>query len=840
MNIQLQGIIKNIPVKYSLVFLLLLFAVIPSLSQEIRINCTDEPLNRILIGLRDNYGLMISFDDRQLSSYTLTLDKKFSSPSRAFDYMFRGLPLKYELSADVYIIYTVISSEKVKKYQITGCIYDKITHETLPYSGILINNKGFMSDAGGNFSFTSSTDSIFTIKISYLGYYILDTVVPRGIHHNFRLTPSVIAMKEITVTGQDVERSIQTGNSPGETKLNHKIAYFLPGNGDNSVFNLLRLQPGILASGEQSSDLIIWGSYEGQSQIVFDGFTLYGMKNFNDNISAVNPFMVKDIKVLKGGFGAEYGEKAGGIVEITGFDGNRLSPTVQLNINNMTLNGQVSIPFRKNSSFLMAYRQTYYNLYNPVEYSSVFGSGSGRGRQSGGADYYILPDYVFRDMNLKYSGGGAKSNFYISLYGGNDNFNYSFNEETMQKSIALNYSEQNKQLGGAAFYGFKWKERNTGNITLSYSLLKTDRDYQEKTERTAGNQVYNFTSDQTANSLNEINGRVENRINLSENHAASLGAGTLYYFTKNHIDKIGDSVDVSLTVPYLYFQDNITILDNLIFRPGIRMNFHNSSGKLYFQPRLSAIYKISDALRINAAVGKYNQFVAKNRIMDASGNYQLAWSISDNKDIAVIGSGSYTLGFSLNRRNLTASIEGYLRNTGGITRYMETPSGSQAYHGDSKTRGLDLYMKKELKSLSFWIAYTLSKTEEKFPYFQADSYAPAMHDQRHELKIAGLAKIKSFHFSACYVFGSGFPDPDLLPGEIVYTKPYNRLDADIIYNVSARKIKIDAGISVLNVLNAENIRYSNYTRIPTDETTFVSLYAEAVPFTPTLFLRISY
>ena len=109
---------------------------------------------------------------------------------------------------------------------------------------------------------------------------------------------------------------------------------------------LLRLQPGILASGEQSSDLIIWGSYEGQSQIVFDGFTLYGMKNFNDNISAVNPFMAKDIKVLKGGFGAEYGEKAGGIVDITGLDGNRLSPSVQLNINNMTFKrpGQCSIP----------------------------------------------------------------------------------------------------------------------------------------------------------------------------------------------------------------------------------------------------------------------------------------------------------------------------------------------------------------------------------------------------------------------------------------------------------------------------------------------------------------
>ena len=113
-----------------------------------------------------------------------------------------------------------------------------------------------------------------------------------------------------------------------------------------------------------------------------------------------------------------------------------------------------------------------------------------------------------------------------------------------------------------------------------------------------------------------------------------------------------------------------------------------------------------------------------------------------------------------------------------------------------------------------------------------------MHDQRHELKLAGLAKYKSLHFSVNYVFGSGFPDPDQLPALINYMQPYSRLDAALIYKLSKRKIHLDAGVSVLNVLNRENIRYSNYTRIPTDETTTISLYAEAVPLTPTIFLNI--
>jgi hypothetical protein len=149
-------------------------------------------------------------------------------------------------------------------------------------------------------------------------------------------------------------------------------------------------------------------------------------------------------------------------------------------------------------------------------------------------------------------------------------------------------------------------------------------------------------------------------------------------------------------------------------------------------------------------------------------------------------------------------------------------------------------VKKDFRNQSLWISYTLSKTEEYFPYFPDEEYRPAMHDQRHELKVAGLAKIKSFHFSANYVFGSGFPDPAQLPEAVDYIYPYSRLDAAIIYQFSKRKIHIDGGISVLNILNHENVRYSNTTRIPADETDVINLYTGAVPLTPALFLNIYY
>lgn len=58
--------------------------------------------------------------------------------------------------------------------------------------------------------------------------------------------------------------------------------------------------PGVRVSGEPSDDLIVWDSGISESGIVYDGFTIFGLKNFNDNISSVNPFMVKDIRLMKG------------------------------------------------------------------------------------------------------------------------------------------------------------------------------------------------------------------------------------------------------------------------------------------------------------------------------------------------------------------------------------------------------------------------------------------------------------------------------------------------------------------------------------------------------------
>ena len=46
--------------------------------------------------------------------------------------------------------------------------------------------------------------------------------------------------------------------------------------------------------------------------------------------------------------------------------------------------------------------------------------------------------------------------------------------------------------------------------------------------------------------------------------------------------------------------------------------------------------------------------------------------------------------------------------------------------------------------------------------------------------------------------------------------------------------------SYLNLLNTENIKYSNFIRIPNAQSGTITVHAEAVPFTPTIYLNISF
>jgi len=826
------------------VLLLILPVTLSAQQEKVVINANQVSLNKVLINLRERYGLNLSFDDHLLSEYSVTLKQSFNTIDKAINKLLQPFPLNYSYENDILIIWEKqkrrTSSEK--KHYLKGYLKDSKTDELLIYSHIITDNKNFISDGNGFFSSVVDNNKPMHALISHLGYYILDTLLMPDTLHTIFLNPSSVNLKEIVITDKRVDFISQIGQKPGVIRLNSKVATHLPGYGDNSVFNLLRLQPGILAAGEQTNSMIIWGSYAGQSKVVFDGFTLYGLSNFNDNISSFNPLLVKDITVMKAGYDSKYGERSGGIVNVTGIDGNTKKVSGIFTINNMTINSKLEIPVSRKSALVVAFRHTYFNLYEPINYPVKSNDTTNKPEIS----LHIKPSYTFRDLNIKYSGKtNNNSRYFVSLYASNDIYKYKIDDEVQFRRIVKTTQEHNTQSGGSIFYGKTWKNSGSSDFLISFSSLQRSYDDDYSIEKLWNGEVNNITKLKSINRIGEVTMKVENRFPVSDTHTIEFGGGIVSnrsFLTVDTFDVNMSNINVSAARLYGYFQDVISLGSKITLKPGVRVTQAFYLKKVYVEPRLSAIYKPTTNWTFSLAWGLYNQYITRTSTIDNQGNYRYLWTVCDNIDIPVLKAMHNVAGISYSKRGYIVSLEGYYKSVTGLSRYVQhndiiTPA---IYHGVGKSYGMDLMLKKDYKGSTFWVAYTLSKTEEKFDYFPNQNYRRAPQDQRHEIKIGTMINLSPFYISADYVYGSGFPITYNNQQRIEKDYPYSRLDGSATWKFLNKKIQGEIGLSILNILSTENIKFTNFEKIPINQTSSINIYAEAIPFTPTLFLKISF
>lgn len=830
--------------KHLQILVILLLCAFTNYAQTVHLDYKDESLDKVLLDIRDDYGVDLSFGNSQLSKHKITVNKSFSSAQEALEFLLIGKPFELQKFGDVYIIK---QSKKIdiEPYILSATIIDKNSGERLPYAHLLVNNAPLTTNQNGDFSVKSKTDSLFQIKVSYLGFYLLDTTLVASANHKLMLRPVIYEIEEIKVSyKQPVHKTGET-SQPGAIRLNSFVSSFLPGNGDQSVFNLLRLQPGILAAGEQSSDLLIWGSYEGQSKLILDGVTLFSMKNYNDNISTINPLIVKDLNVFKGGYGIEYNDRVGGVVDVTGKEGNRQKLASTLNINNQTINGEASVPlFKHKSSLLVALRQTYYELYDQSNVTLNVGK-----NENSTSDRILYPDYNFRDFNTKLSGDlGTRTSYQFNFLHGKDDFIYALTLDGKQSNFIYEDAEQNTQNGWSAQINHNSPNGMASRIRISSSMLtKMVENHQQVGGNTgssgsngsSGSKVYQtLVNDQIENHVEEQKVEFETQMQIAKRHYLKYIMG----LNRQQTSYVEDSVDINIyqTSNDLYnlnfrIKDNWAITEKLNVTMGLLYERILKYNKDYLQPRINLSYKLHQKLNVSFAYGIYNQFVTQLPQMDDFDNIRYFWMNTDFDNISVQKGIHKVLAFNYHQERLKIDINFFQRNITGLTRYSDYNYLSTAYKGEGTSNGIDFLFSATLKRINFWAAYTYSKTLEHFDYLATDEFVRALHDQRHELKGALIYSFKKWHFSANYVYGSGFPE---LLDEVILND-YQRLDVALNRAITYKKINMNVGFSILNLLNYQNIKYDNFYRLE-DEEGEVTLHAQAVPFTPTLYFNLSF
>lgn len=790
-------------------------------AQELHLVVKDKPLNDVLRSLH----VELSFDDNALSKYRITINRQFGNAEQAISFLLKDKPFQYEKINGVYVISPSVKPvqtilpviEEKKYYTYSGNLTDAESGESLPYAYITTRDGIISTDETGYFTFRTERKGKLNIQAQYLGYVKRDTIITTGFNL-ISLNPLAYTMDEVVINSVPSTMLIQSGGNPGEMRINHQVAKYIPGSIDNSIFNLMRMMPGVRASGEPSEDMIVWGSNMGESKITYDGYTLFGIKNYNDHIGSVNPYMVKDIRIMKGGYGSNQGGRIGAVTEITGIDGNFDVPAVKAAISNYTMNLFASAPLTKNLNISAAYRQTFYNLYNNEK---VDFSGNGNNPQSL-SDVYIKPDYHFRDANIKLSGKAYRDDsYYISLYGADDRFKFSVGQPD---EYDINASEKNRQYGGAASYKRVWENGSATKIVAAFSRLTSLLD----------NLAIVGNKKPTTEDVSHLDNEVQ-EFSIKLNHDFYIGnrnkvqiGGEWQQYRVSLNDLCGE-----LEKPTFYVNDNI-LLGKLSLNAGIRVDMPLNK-KVYVQPRLSGSYKLSEELTATASWGLYNQFLTRTTYQYDESGFQTVWTMADSTFTKAMHT---TAGIAYSKNGFLVSLEGYHKKTKNSQFFLD----NIVYKIDNTILGADLFAKKQIGNHTLYGSYSIN------------SLSKPQNEMSHEIKIGGIGAFNPFYFSLSYVYGTGFAyistgghghgqggEEGGHSSEHEHTnssdETYSRFDISATYRTQIKKVRLQAGMSLLNVFGTKNIKY-NYQISSQNNAT--NIFTKATPFTPTVFLEVTF
>lgn len=819
---------------FSIVFA---WSISVSYAQQVRLNYHEVPLNEILIDLNDRYQIQVSINAGLSRTCEISLKSSFSSIDEALNVLADACGLTLTKFDDVYSIHAPLDEKihtvsKKKRYLYQGQVLERGTQEPLPFTNLLFQDRGIISDESGRFSFLSE-ESTKAIQCRHLGYITADTLVANGNNLRFFLQPSSVQLAEIVVTSEDSIPVTEVGHRAGAMTFNDITQNLVPGRSNNLIFNKLRLYPGIMAAGESVADYVIWGSYAGQNQFVFDDITVFNSWGIKDDLGRINANMVKNVEVRKGGYGAAFGDRIGGFVMAESKWGNRKKAEGNLSLNNQLANLYLNIPLLKQSSTLQVAGRTSY--YQALDFSQPF-------QRELDSDY-LNPVYDYEDLNIKWSTlFGNRDALEVSVLASADTYVGEFQEGSEDDSEESFEDQEisSVQYGGSFKYSKNWDHGGLSTIVVSTSSYDPSyrasfffrSEEEEEEEEIEWDGSWN-------NRVDEFSGKISHQFSEKNGQQVEAGIGLVRNQVRLEQLELFEEEEFfesssRLTRVTAYVSDRIQLDPKLHVQVGLKGDLPLSNVNVYLQPRINGGFKLNQHWQANFAWGLYRQFLSILSLSDGDGNTLNIWRLANDEEQEgrVLLGRHQMLGFSYKTTDFEANFEGYFNTSNGFSRLNEFLGIEESFRGDTRSFGVDLYAKKQLGRHEIWGAYSLGKVEERFEIDGTlTSFTEAPQSQLHEVKLATVFNFQPVHFSIAHIYGSGFPNNNLRESE---NTDYGRTDLAFQYNRSFGKIEIEGGFSILNVFNRDNVRLNQSFGIPGNEINIVNTVG--IPFTPNVFL----
>lgn len=884
---------------------------------KVKVEYRKKPLDLVLLDLSINYRLKFDSGDINLEDIIINQSAGKLPLDQAMRILLFETGLTFKILEDGRTIQlfkvdetkpqlikpSLATEPTARNFTINGTIRAANTGESLPFATVQVQHTtlGATSNVDGQFTLFEVPSDTVMLVVQYLGYQTQYFRVQPGMEFKnlkIELYDFSQQLAEVIVTAQQEKQMLKASTGISRISVTPAQLAYLPSFGEKDVFRSLQLLPGISGSQENSSGLFVRGGTPDQNLVLFDGFTVYHVDHLFGFFSAFNSNAIKDVQLHKGGFPAKFGGRLSSVVELTGKDGNTEQFNIGGGLSLLSVNGFAELPlFDGKGSFLVAGRRSFQSGFYNNLFDSFTDANSGtttQGSQAPNPGWFfgqqeVQPNSYFYDLNAKLTYRPSdKDVIAISFYNGEDDLdnsritdNSSFGRRGGPfgggGDLDFNFQNDNSDItqwgnwGSSLRWSRKWSDQFYSNANLSYSNYFSRRDRSNIVNITRSDTtISRTTGSYEFNDLKDFTFKLDNELNINQSNKLEFGLQATYNdiqyeFTQNDTISVLDRADVGLTSA-LYIQNTQTIEEKLIVSAGIRSSYYDVNSKVYLEPRASLTYLVSEAIKLKAAYGQYNQMATRIIREDIQQGSRDFWLLADDERVPVAYAEHYIAGVSYETPALLFDVEAYYKRMDGLseytTRLATTGVGTERqlnfeelfYTGTGIAKGVEFLAQKKKGNFTGWIGYTLGQVKYDFEAFGDEPFF-ANQDQTHELKIIGSYNVNKWNFGATFIYATGRPytaptgyyEINYLDGSsadyfevssknALRLPAYHRFDLSSTYNMNWGTSKASLGLSLFNIYDRDNVWYKEYEVI---EGELFETNVSLLNFTPSLFFTWS-
>jgi len=646
---------------------------------------------------------------------------------------------------------------------VNGYITDKSSGETLISANVALleNNRGTSTNTLGYFSLTNLEPGTYTIAGSYIGFKLFKKTITLSANETLRLDielePNVVSTDEIVVTSDRVK---EEQKDIGTAEINTELIKSLPKVFEADVFRSIQLLPGVKAASDFSSGLYIRGGSPDQTLILLDRNTVYNPSHFFGFFSTFNPDAIKDVRLYKGGYPAEYGGRLGSVLTIYNKDGNRNKTEGTATLGMLASRVSIEGPYKKGSWMFSARRSTLEPVLAALRSTSD----------------NIPSSFYFLDFNGKVNFDASKNDkLSLAFYSGQDKVNFPFSDDAEFK---LNY----------------------GNRTLSTNWTHIFSDKLFSNFVLTGSQYFNYpevelggTPIERRNNIYDYSVKADLEYLPNEKHELALGiwAGTLTIRLNDCFDDEPSFSSRSHSkYGSVYLSDTWRPSNKWKIVSGIRTSYLSDGDYFRLEPRLSLEYKANDRIRLQTAYGRYNQYLTL--ITNEAFSGFDVWLTADDGVKPSFGDqfivGAKTIPFS----GYGLDIEFYYRTMNDIFEldpFLQDVSGLDYPElfriGNGDAYGAELFFEKRVGDLTGFIGYTFAYTWKKFDDYNNDignpdgagRKYPPKYDRRNDVNLVLSYQLsKRWKSTLSFNYATGQAYTQVLGRYTVSNTPWSNAD----------------------------------------------------------------